>query len=294
MISKLIKHIYFILVIFLISCGRVRSTSENSNMLGFNRALNLTLKTNKSYLLRKVRILRPFVYKKNHHLTYEEEYIKNIKKKNELPLKELIINNKNWVNSLKNKNTEYFKDLSSKTKPKYLIFTCIDGRIPIEKCLGIKSGEASICRTISNIVPITDLHYLATLEFAIKIQEVSNIIICGHYGCGGIKSAFDINNCSLTYNWLKHIRNIDFLYRNLLDKQESEEKRHNLLCLLNVMEQVRNISYSSPIQEAWESNKALSVHGMIYNTQTGIVGDVGINISSQKDLDDEILLSYNF
>ncbi len=194
-------------------------------------------------------------------------------------LKHLFDANLKWANSIKAKNPDYFSDLSHQQSPEYLWIGCSDSRVPANQIINLPPGEVFVHRNIANVVVHTDLNCLSVIQYAVDILKVKHIIVCGHYGCGGIKAALENQQHGLIDNWLRHIKDVK---RFNVDRFEGldHQQQLNLLCELNVEEQVNNISNTSIIQDSWKKGRDLTIHGWIYDINNGILKDLVAEVSS--------------
>ena len=199
-------------------------------------------------------------------------------------LKTLFENNKRWAAGIKEKDPDFFTKLSNQQSPEYLWIGCSDSRVPANEIVGLIPGEVFVHRNIANLVVHTDLNCLSVIQFAVEVLKIKHIIVCGHYGCGGIKAAVENKNHGLIDNWLQHIRDIYRFHKNELDVLENDVAKYNLLCELNVKEQVLNVCKTTIVKHVWNSGGELSVHGWIYDIKNGLLEDLGICITSEKDI----------
>ncbi len=190
-------------------------------------------------------------------------------------LKHLFDNNFSWANSIKERDPEYFLQLSKQQAPEYLWIGCSDSRVPANQIVDLPPGEVFVHRNIANVVVHTDLNCLSVIQYAVEILNVKHIIVCGHYGCGGIKAAMEDHRHGLIDNWLRHIKDVMRFNATLFKGLEHDEQL-NLLCELNVKEQVTNICNTSILQDAWKQGRDITVHGWIYNIENGILKDLGL------------------
>ncbi|MFT5521271.1 MAG: carbonic anhydrase [Enterobacterales bacterium] len=188
-------------------------------------------------------------------------------------LKHLFDKNVEWAESIKAKDPDFFKNLSTQQAPEYLWIGCSDSRVPANQIICLPPGEVFVHRNIANVVVHSDLNCLSVLQFAVEILKVKHIIVCGHYGCGGIKAAMSDNDHGLIDNWLGHIKDVERFNKDKLEGIEGQA-RFDLLCELNVKEQVTNICNTTVVQKAWKAGSKLSVHGWIYNIGNGILKDL--------------------
>jgi carbonic anhydrase len=179
---------------------------------------------------------------------------------------------------------EFFQRLASQQAPQYLWIGCSDSRVPANQIVGLLPGEMFVHRNVANLVIHSDLNCLSAIQFAVDVLRVGHIIVCGHYGCGGVLAALRNEKLGLADNWLRHVQDIQCEHRDLLVAMETEERRHNRLCELNVIEQVVNVSQTTVVRDAWERGAALAVHGWIYDVQDGLLRDLGICSDREADL----------
>ncbi|GBE08048.1 carbonic anhydrase 2 [bacterium BMS3Bbin11] len=198
-------------------------------------------------------------------------------------LKYLFDRNLEWAASIKEKDPEFFSQLSRQQAPDYLWIGCSDSRVPANQIVNLPPGEVFVHRNIANVVVHTDLNCLSVIQFAVDVLKVKHIIICGHYGCGGIKAAMENQEHGLIDNWLRHVKDVIRFNAEKFNGLKHDEKL-DLLCELNVREQVTNICNTTMVQNAWKQGRELYVHGWIYNIENGILKDLDACIAS-GDLD---------
>ena len=191
-------------------------------------------------------------------------------------LSELFENNKKWAEKIKESKPNFFKRLSKQQKPKYLWIGCSDSRVPATEIVDLDPGEIFVHRNISNVVVHTDLNCLSVIQYAVDVLKVKHIIVCGHYGCGGVISALHNEEHGLIDNWLRHVRDVYRLYQSEIDELNSDKEKVDLLCELNVKEQVKNVYHTSIVQRAWKAGQSLSIHGWIYSIEDGILKDLNV------------------
>jgi carbonic anhydrase len=199
-------------------------------------------------------------------------------------LSHLLANNRAWAAEMTRQDPEFFSALSRQQAPQYLWIGCSDSRVPANQIVGLLPGEMFVHRNVANVVVHTDLNCLSTIQFAVEVLRVGHIIICGHYGCGGVLSALRDDKLGLIDNWLRHIQDIRWKHQAQLDALETEKLRHNRLCELNVIEQVVNVSQTTVVRDAWARGQALVVHGWIYDIGDGLLRDLGICVTSEEEL----------
>nr|WP_219339894.1 carbonate dehydratase [Spartinivicinus marinus] len=200
-------------------------------------------------------------------------------------MKHLLDRNQAWAASIKEKDPEFFAQLSKQQAPEYLWIGCSDSRVPANQIVDLPPGEVFVHRNIANVVVHTDLNCLSVLQFAVEVLKVKHIIVCGHYGCGGIKAAIDHHEHGLIDNWLRNIKDIYRYHQEKLDEVKDEGERINALCELNVIEQVANVCHTTIVQNAWKAGQELSVHGWIYSIEDGILRDLNVCTTSLDEID---------
>ena len=199
-------------------------------------------------------------------------------------LKNLFEKNKNWAAKVKEAKPDFFANLSRQQKPEYLWIGCSDSRVPANEIVDMMPGEIFVHRNIANLVINTDLNCLSVLQYAVEVLKIKHIIICGHYGCGGVKDAMSSQDHGLIDNWLRNIKDIYRLHRERIDLLEDENEKVNLMCELNVIEQVENVCNTTIVQRAWKSGQELSVHGWIYGIEDGILKDLNVCMTGPDDV----------
>jgi len=197
---------------------------------------------------------------------------------------DLLENNKRWSESVTEQNPRFFSDLAGQQSPKYLWIGCSDSRVSANTIVGLAPGEIFVHRNVANLVNHTDMNCLSVIQFAVEILRVEHIIVCGHYGCGGIQTAMDPQRHGLIDNWLRHIQDTANLHSHLLNAIDDPNDKLERLCQLNVAEQVQNVGETTIVQDAWNRGQDLEVHGWIYSLQDGLIRDLDISISSEASL----------
>jgi carbonic anhydrase len=188
-------------------------------------------------------------------------------------LEKLFDQNMAWADAIKHKDPEYFQRLSHQQAPEYLWIGCSDSRVPANQIVDLPPGEVFVHRNIANLVVHTDLNCLSVMQFAVDVLKVKHIIVCGHYGCGGIKASLETVEHGLIDNWLRHIKDVSRFHEGKLKGLEFQQK-FDRLCELNVLEQVTNVCNTTIVQNAWKRGAELTVHGWIYNISNGILKDL--------------------
>ena len=195
-------------------------------------------------------------------------------------LKHLFANNRAWAAKMTRQDPEFFSRLSSQQAPQYLWIGCADSRVPANEIVGLAPGELLVHRNVANVVVHADLNCLSVLQFAVEVLKVEHVIVCGHYGCGGVRAALRDDRLGLVDNWLRHVQDVRWKHQAELDNLPTEEQQHDRLCELNVVEQVVNVSQTTVVRDAWARNQALSVHGWIYDLHDGLLRDLGVSVTT--------------
>jgi carbonic anhydrase len=199
-------------------------------------------------------------------------------------LDHLLENNRLWAQSMVAQSPDYFERLVKQQTPEYLWIGCSDSRVPANQITGLAPGEVFVHRNVANVVVHTDFNCLSVLQYAVEVLKVKHIIVCGHYGCGGVRAAGRNSQLGLIDNWLRHVRDVAYKYQELLDSVTDEEQRDRKLCELNVIEQAYNVCHTSIIQNAWQREQELVIHGWVYDLQDGILRDLSITIGSMEEI----------
>lgn len=183
----------------------------------------------------------------------------------------LLLENKAWAEEQRSSNPDYFKVLAAQQEPEFLWIGCSDSRVPANQITGTLPGEIFVHRNISNLVVNTDLNMLSVLQYAVEILKVKHVIVCGHYGCGGIKAAMGQHHFGIINHWLKNIKDVYRMHRDEIDSLNTDDERADKLTELNVKEQVFNLAKTSIIQKAWKENNRPHLHGWVYGLDNGII-----------------------
>lgn len=199
-------------------------------------------------------------------------------------LKELLDNNRTWAEGIKARDPEFFQKLAQQQQPRYLWIGCSDSRVPSTQLVGLPPGEMFVHRNVANVVVHTDVNCLSVMQFAVDVLKVDHVIVCGHYGCGGIQAAMQNLQLGLIDNWLRHVQDVMHNHAALLANINNDELRLNRVCELNVIEQVLNASRTTIVQNAWARGQELAVHGWIYGIDDGLLRDLDIRIGNQMEL----------
>ena len=199
-------------------------------------------------------------------------------------LRHLFENNSNWAAEITRKDPDFFKALSNQQAPGYLWIGCSDSRVPANEIVGLLPGELFVHRNVANVVVHGDLNCLSVIQYAVDVLRVRHIIVCGHYGCGGVLSALRDDKLGLVDNWLRHVQDVRWKHKEQLDELRTETEQHDRLCELNVIEQVVNVAQTTVVRDAWARDQAVAVHGWVYGLRDGLLRDLGMVITSAEEL----------
>ena len=191
-------------------------------------------------------------------------------------IKDLLANNMRWADHIKQIDPEYFPNLSKQQSPKYLWIGCSDSRVPANEIVGMQPGQIFVHRNVANLVIHTDFNFLSVLQYAVDVLKVEHIIVCGHYGCGGVEAALNNLQLGIIDNWLQNIKDIQQRHASRFENLSHQEKS-DLLCELNVIEQANNVSETTIVQQAWGRGQKLFVHGWIYSIADGLIRDLQVS-----------------
>ncbi len=186
----------------------------------------------------------------------------------------LLLENKAWAEEQKLTNPTFFKELEAQQAPEFLWIGCSDSRVPANQITGTQPGEIFVHRNIANLVVNTDINMLSVLQYAVEVLKVKHVIVCGHYGCGGVKAAMGQHHFGIINHWLKNIKDVYRMHREEIDGLSTEEERVNRLTEINVTEQVFNLAKTSIIQKAWKQEQRPHLHGWVYGLSNGIIKPV--------------------
>ena len=193
---------------------------------------------------------------------------------------QLFENNRAWAAEMTQNDPDFFRRLSDLHAPDYLWIGCSDSRVPANQIVGLLPGDMFVHRNVANVVVHTDLNCLSAIQFAVDVLRVEHIIVCGHYGCGGVLAALQNQNLGLIDNWLRHVQDVRAKHRTEIDALKTEAEQHARLCELNVIEQVTNVSQTTVVRDALSRRQPLAVHGWIYDLSDGLIKDLGVSVSS--------------
>jgi len=200
-------------------------------------------------------------------------------------LKHLFDNNRNWATQRIQSDPEFFDRLVHQQSPEYLWIGCSDSRVPANEIVGLLPGELSVHRNVANLVVENDLNCLSAIQFAVDVLKVKHIIVCGHYGCGGVKAVLDNTKLGLTDNWLQNLKVVKDKHLNEINSEKNINTRFNKFCQLNVIEQVFNVCNTDSVKSAWKRNQNLSIHGWIYDIKDGLLQDLDVCISNNNEFE---------
>ena len=199
-------------------------------------------------------------------------------------LKHLLTNNRTWADDIKSRDPEFFRKLARLQTPEYLWIGCSDSRVPANQITGLAPGEIFVHRNVANVVVHTDLNCLSVMQFAVDVLKVKHVIVVGHYGCGGVLAALTNRRLGLIDNWLRHIQDVRHKHAALIERCP-EDRQHDMLCELNVIEQVLNVGQTTVVRDAWERGQQLSIHGWIYRLDDGLIRDLKMLATDTGELD---------
>lgn len=199
-------------------------------------------------------------------------------------LSHLFENNRAWAAEMTRQDPAFFSRLSGQQAPQYLWIGCSDSRVPANQIVGLPPGEMFVHRNIANVVVHSDLNCLSVMQFAVEYLHVQHIIVCGHYGCGGVAAALREDKLGVVDNWLRHVQDVRWKHHQELDALPHDDARLRRLCELNVVEQVVNAAQTTVVRDAWARGQSLSVHGWVYGLEDGLLRDLGLCIAAESEL----------
>lgn len=200
-------------------------------------------------------------------------------------LQDLFEHNRSWAAQTVHDKPTFFTDLLAQQNPRYMWIGCSDSRVPANQITGLAPGEVFVHRNVANVVVPTDLNCLSTIQYAVDMLEVEHLMVVGHYGCGGVLAALSNVRVGLADNWLRHIKDVRDRHAALIE-QTSAISRGDVLCELNVIEQIMNVAQTTVVQDAWSRGQDLTLHGWIYGLRDGLLQDLRMTVDSQAALDD--------
>lgn len=199
-------------------------------------------------------------------------------------LRHLFENNQLWAQRIVQRDPDFFTSLAAQQSPRYLWIGCADSRVPANEIVGLMPGELFVHRNVANVVVHTDLNCLSVLQYAVDVLKVQDVIVCGHYNCGGVRAAYSRSSLGLIDNWLRHVQDVRDRHAELIDMLPDDERRIERLCELNVIDQVRNVGQTTIVHDAWGRGQQLSVHGWIYDVADGLLRDLRCTTSNTEEL----------
>ena len=198
---------------------------------------------------------------------------------------ELLTRNRAWSEQTRSQDPEFFRRLSSQQSPQFLWIGCSDSRVPANQITGLVPGQVFVHRNVSNLAHPTDVNLMSVLEYAVDVLKVSEILVVGHYGCGGVLAALQNRRIGLADNWIRHVQDVRHKHRTWLDGIADEALAHKALCELNVLEQSLNVCESTVVQDAWAREQSVVVHGWVYGLHNGLLEDLSITVTCAEDVD---------
>ena len=195
-------------------------------------------------------------------------------------MKELFERNRAWAADVRRRDPQFFERLRNQQAPQFLWIGCADSRVPANEICGLAPGEMFVHRNVANVVVHADSNCLSCLQYAVDVLKVRDIIVCGHYGCGGVLAALRDDRLGLVDNWLRHVQDVKHKHRIEMERLKGEAERHRRLCELNVIEQVNNVSQTTVLREAWARGQQLAIHGWIYDVGDGLLHDLGLTLTA--------------
>ncbi len=199
-------------------------------------------------------------------------------------LSQLLRNNRDWAGHMVRQDPEFFSRLSDQQNPEYLWIGCSDSRVPANQIVGLLPGQVFVHRNVANLVVHTDLNCLAVIQYAVEVLQVRHIIVCGHYGCGGVRATLNHDRLGLVDNWLRHVEDVRQKHLAQIGTEAPFSLRCDRLCELNVIEQVVNVCQTTVVRDAWERGQTLNVHGWIYALKDGLIRDLQLNLESGAEV----------
>ncbi len=200
------------------------------------------------------------------------------------PMRDVLERNRAWAQRMADEDPNFFRELAEAQHPCYLWIGCSDSRVPANQIMGLPPGEVFVHRNVANVVVHTDLNFLTVLQYAVDVLRIPRVIVCGHYGCGGVRAAWDHRPVGLADNWLRHIEDVAARHEAELNALPDEGAKLRRLCELNVREQAINVCRTTVVQEAWRRGQTLSVHGLVYALQDGLLTDLGYTAQGPEDV----------
>ena len=203
-----------------------------------------------------------------------------------MAIEDLLDMNKAWAKKIAQEQPELFTTLAQQQSPKYLWIGCSDSRVPANEIVGMLPGELFVHRNVANLVKHVDFNCQSVIQYAVDVLKVEHIIVCGHYGCGGVKVAMENTNAGISDYWLRSVKDIFLRHRLELQDFHNEDACLNRMCEINVVEQVANLAHSKIVQTAWQKNQTLEIHGWIYGINDGVIKNLNVSHKGLDDIDD--------
>ncbi|MEZ5101016.1 MAG: carbonate dehydratase [Thermoleophilia bacterium] len=205
-----------------------------------------------------------------------------------MPLRHLIERNRAWATRITERDPTFFETLSRQQSPRYLWIGCSDSRVPANEIVDLLPGELFVHRNVANVVVHTDLNCLSVLQYAVDVLQAEHVIVCGHYGCGGVVAALQDQRFGLIDNWLRHVQDVAERHHDVLARAAEGQPRVDRLCELNVIEQVANVCQTTVVADAWERGQRVLVHGWVYGLTDGLVRDLGVTVGAAGALHEKV------
>jgi carbonic anhydrase len=199
-------------------------------------------------------------------------------------LPDLFENNRAWARRMTETNPLFFQSLVAQQAPRFLWIGCSDSRVPANEIVGLRPGELFVHRNVANVVVHTDLNCLSVLQYAVDVLKVEHVIVCGHYGCGGVRAAYQHTSLGMIDNWLRHVQDVQERHGQIIAAQVGEEACVDRLGELNVIEQARHVCQTTIVQDAWDRRQPLSVHGWIYDLRDGLLRDLCCTVTGAEQV----------
>ena len=203
-------------------------------------------------------------------------------------IRHLLDRNRDWAADVVAREPGFFRRLAAQQAPRYLWIGCADSRVPANEIVGLMPGELFVHRNVANVVVHSDLNCLSVLQYAVEVLRVEHVIVCGHYGCGGVEAAWKRTPLGLIDNWLRHVQDVADRHQSRFTRTMTDAHKVDRLCELNVLEQAANVCRTTIVQDAWRRGQALQVHGWIYRLQNGLIQDLGLSVARDAMLDDAL------
>jgi carbonic anhydrase len=201
-------------------------------------------------------------------------------------LEQLFANNQRWADERTREDPDYFKRLSAQQAPEFLWIGCADSRIPANQVIGLAPGEVFVHRNVANLVVHTDFNCLSVMQYAVDVLRVKHVIVCGHYGCGGVRAAMERPQVGLSDNWLRHIRDIYAVHKRQLDRIHDEQQKYRRLVELNARQQALNVCHTTIVQNAWSRGQPLTVHALVYDLADGLLRDLNFRVDGPEHIEE--------